>query len=76
MENLNLPENLEKLRQKIFDYMKQWQPAPNVAMHQPPPDARDFSDDKGGNPDKRVSQRQADVAVEHPAEFAVGKPGD
>ena len=38
MENLNLPDNLEKLKQKVFDHIKQWQPAPNVQMHQPPAD--------------------------------------
>ena len=26
MENLNLPDNLEKLKQKVFDHIKQWQP--------------------------------------------------
>ena len=70
MENLNLPDNLEKLKQKVFDHIKQWQPAPNVQMHQPPADAKvaDAGDDES-DPDKRVSQRQTDAAVEHPAEF-------
>jgi histone deacetylase 1/2 len=73
MENLNLPENLEKLKQKVFDHIKQWQPAPNVQMHQPPPDT-----DLGGvvdedDPNKRVSQQKADAAVDHPAEFTFGK---
>jgi hypothetical protein len=77
MENLNLPENLEKLKQKVFDHIKQWQPAPNVQMHQPPPDAEmaDAGDDEG-DADKRVSQSQADASVEHPAEFADGKEGE
>ena len=37
MENLNLPDNLDKLKQKVFDHIKQWQPAPNVQMIQARP---------------------------------------
>ena len=44
MENLNLPENLEKLKHKIFEHMKSWTPAPNVQMHVPPADFPDASE--------------------------------
>ena len=79
MENLNLPENLEKLKQRVFEHIKQWQPAPNVQMSAAPPDA-DFAvkapNEDAADPDKRLSQQQVDGAVEHPAEFAGGKAGD
>ena len=82
MENLNLPENLEKLKQKVFDHMKQWNFAPNVQMHQPPADFDLSGAEKPGEDvemaeaDKRVTSAQADASVEHPAEFAGGKPGE
>ena len=54
--------------------------APNVQMHHPPADngvvMADVRAGDEGDPDKRVSQQQADSAVEHPAEFAGGKPGE
>ena len=78
MENLNLPENLEKLKQKVFDHMKNWQPAPNVQMHQPPPDFGDGHDehDDDADPDERVSKAAADMSVDHPAEHMSGRPGE
>ena len=81
MENLNLPENLEKLKHKIFEHMKSWTPAPNVQMHAPPPDAPDGSERAAaaadnGDPDVRVSKEAADMAVDHPAEFMSGRPGE
>ena len=49
-------------------------------MHHPPADngvvMADVRAGDEGDPDKRVSQQQADSAVEHPAEFAGGKPGE
>ena len=79
MENLNLPDNLEKLKQKVFDHIKQWQPAPNVQMHHPPADfpmggSSSHGDDS--DPDKRVSSAAVDSAQEHAAEFTTGRPGE
>ena len=78
MENLNLQDNLEKLKAKVFEHMKQWAPAPNVQMHQPPPDAGrdDDAEMDDDDADERVSRQQADRNVEHPAEFYSGKPGE
>ena len=79
MENLNLPDNLEKLKQKVFDHIKQWQPAPNVQMHHPPsdfPDHMDDADEDADDPDQRASQKAQDASVEHPAEFAGYKEGE
>ena len=76
MENLNLPENLEKIKTKIFEHLKQLQPAPNVPMHQPPPSQPQGDDDDDDDPDRRVGRRAADSRTEHPAEFIPGKAGE
>ena len=81
MENLNLPENLEKLKHKIFEHMKSWAPAPNVQMHVPPADFPDASEHAAAaaddaNPDVRVPTQASDMHVEHPAEFLPGRPGE
>ena len=78
MDNLNLPEHLEKLKTKVFEHMKQWQPAPNVQMAQAPPDANmgDEGADDDADPDERVSSRAADQNQEHGAEFYTGRPGE
>ena len=77
MENLNLPDHLEKLKQKVFDHIKQWQAAPNVQMHQPPADFPDTdANAEEDDPDTRLGQSHVDQAVEHPAEFAGAKPGE
>ena len=76
MENLNQPDNLAKLTQKIFEHMKQWQAVPNVQMHQPPADFGADDDVEDDAPDERVSRMAADAAVEHPAEFYSGRPGE
>ena len=115
MENLNIPENLEKIkcsppahpttplaadgtrrfvasiltfgisfcplgcgrfveayssvpRAKVFEHLKQLQPAPNVQMHQTPAAAGDDDDDGDDDPERRVNQRTGD-AREHGAEF-------
>ena len=68
MENLNLPDTLEKLKNKIFEHLKQLQPAPNVQMHVPPPDAPSREEDEDA-PDRRTTQAQSDARVDHPAEF-------
>jgi histone deacetylase 1/2 len=75
MENLNLPENLERLKAKVFEHMKQWQAVPNVQMHRPPADAHMEDANDEGDPDERVSRQAADAHVEHPAEFYGGKAG-
>ena len=36
MENMNLPDNLETIKQKVFENLRALQPAPNVQMHHPP----------------------------------------
>jgi len=68
MENLNIPENLEKIKAKVFEHLKQLQPAPNVQMHQTPAAAGDDDDEEEDDPERRVSQRAGD-AREHGAEF-------
>lgn len=56
MENLNLPDNLEKIKAKIFDNLRQIVPAPNVQMHQTAPDDDADPDSRGGQggADKKV----------------------
>ena len=77
MENLNVPENLEKIKAKVFEHLKQMQPVPNVQMHTAPVSAPDKDDDDDDDdPDRRVSRRAADSRTEHPAEFASGKAGE
>merc|ERR1712060_661430 len=68
MENLNIQENLEKIKAKVFEHLKQLQPAPNVQMHQTPAAAGDDDDDGDDDPERRVNQRTGD-AREHGAEF-------
>ena len=75
-ENLNLPDNLEKLKQKVFDHIKQWQPAPNVQMRQAPVDFPTVGQDAEADPDVRVSKAAADASVEHAAEFMSGHQGE
>ena len=77
MENLNIPENLEKIKSKVFEHLRQLQPAPNVTMPAaPPPAAADEEDEDEDDPDVRVSQRGGDERQEHGAEFYSGRPGE
>ena len=69
MENLNIPENLEKIKSKVFEHLRQLQPVPNVQMHQTAPSAEMHEASDDDDPDRRISQRHADTQVEHPAEF-------
>ena len=66
MENLNLPDNLEKIKAKIFDNLRQIVPAPNVQMHQTAPDAGADDDgaDDDADPDSRGGQGGADTKVD------------
>ena len=66
MENLNLPDNLEKIKAKIFDNLRQIVPAPNVQMHQTAPDAGADDDgaDDDADPDSRGGQGGADKKVD------------
>jgi hypothetical protein len=56
MDNLNQPETLEKLKNKVFEHMKNWTPVPNVQMHVTPADAGASSDEED-DPDVRASQK-------------------
>ena len=76
MDNLNLPDHLEKLKSKIFEHIKQWQPAPNVQMHVTPPDAQMARGDDCAGLDERAGIHASDSHVDHPAEYYVGKPGE
>lgn len=71
MENQNIPENLEKIKAKVFEHLRQVQPAPNVQMHQPAPAAEEEEEEED-EPERRISQRAADAMVEHPADFGMG----
>mmetsp|Transcript_7427 Transcript_7427/g.21153 ORF Transcript_7427/g.21153 Transcript_7427/m.21153 type:complete len:343 (-) Transcript_7427:252-1280(-) len=75
MENANLPENLEKIKAKVFEHLRQLQPAPNVQMHVAPSSAQD-DDEEDGAADSRFSDRDADSRQEHGAEFYDTKPGE
>jgi histone deacetylase 1/2 len=68
MENLNIPENLEKIKAKVFEHLRQMQPAPNVQMHVTPSSAN-ADDEEEEDPDSRFNQRAADARQEHGAEF-------
>lgn len=69
MENLNIPENLEKIKAKVFEHLRQMQPAPNVQMHVTPSSANDDEEVEEEDPDSRFNQRAADARQEHGAEF-------
>ena len=60
---------------KVFEHLKQLQPAPNVQMHHTGHAALD-DDDEDEAPDRRVTQRAADAQTEHGAEFYAGRPGE
>lgn len=75
MANENIPENLEKIKTKVFEHLKQLQPAPNVQMHHTAPAADDDADDED-DPDRRISQRAADSRTEHAAEFFASRAGE
>ena len=74
VENANISENLEKIKNKLLENLRQLQPAPNVQMHYAPPSgraSRQSESDRLG-PDQRFSRRSADARVEHGAEFYEG----
>ena len=75
-ENLNMPDALEKIKNKVFENLRQLQPAPNVQMHHAPADAVMDDDDDEDEPDSRVSRRQADSHVQHGAEYYDGPKGE
>jgi len=64
MENLNIPENLEKIKNKVFEHLRQLQPAPNVPMHHTAPAADEDEDEDEDDP-----MRAADKSVEDGREF-------
>ena len=74
IENANIPENLEKIKNKLLENLRQLQPAPNVQMHYAPPAGRasDQSESDTLDADERFSRRSADARVEHGAEFYEG----
>jgi len=76
-ENLNMPDALEKIKNKVFENLRQLQPAPNVQMHHAAPDALmgDENEDED-EPDSRINRRQADSQVQHGAEFYDGAKGE
>jgi hypothetical protein len=59
-----------------MEHMKQWQPVPNVQMHQPPPDMALEDEAEEDDPEERVSKAAADASVDHPAEFMDGRAGE
>jgi histone deacetylase 1/2 len=75
-ENCNMPENLEKIKNKILDDLRHLQSAPNVQMHCPPCRAGKARSDPGSSDskaaDRRFSRRFSDARVEHSAEFYEG----
>jgi histone deacetylase 1/2 len=74
-ENLNMPDALEKIKNKVFENLRQLAPAPNVQMHHTPADAA-MSEDEDDEPDARISRRQADSHVQHGADFYDGPKGE
>ena len=70
-----MPDALEKIKNKVFENLRQLTPAPNVQMHHPQQDAAmdDADDDE---PDTRIGRQQADRKAEHGAEFYDGAKGE
>ena len=66
---------LDKIKNKVFENLRQLQPAPNVQMHHSQPDAL-IADDDDDEPDSRISRQQADRHVQHGAEFYDGPQGE
>mmetsp|Transcript_957 Transcript_957/g.2635 ORF Transcript_957/g.2635 Transcript_957/m.2635 type:complete len:428 (-) Transcript_957:162-1445(-) len=74
MENLNTPEYLDKIKERLFENLRHVNHAPSVPFHQTPGDAVGDEDEDEDEDDKdvRVSTKEADKAVAHPAEFYAG----
>jgi len=75
MENMNIPENLEKIKAKVFEHLRQMQPAPNVQMHVAPAAFGNDDQEEEDDPDARFSQHAADARQEHGAEFYQSNKG-
>lgn len=68
MENLNSREYIERVKTKIFEYLRHIR-APSVPFHQVPPDPESSEDEDEEDPDTRISVREFDRRLLHPAEF-------
>jgi len=73
MENFNAPSYLDSIRARVLGALSELPACPSVPFHQPARDlAADDSDEEEEDPDVRISVRQADRTVEHPAELYGG----
>eukprot|EP00762_Andalucia_godoyi_P001213 ANDGO_02022.mRNA.1 Histone deacetylase 1 len=69
MENLNTPDYLDRLKQRIYENLRSLQGAPGVMMQDAPPDMMILEDAEEEDPDIRDSQRSMDRRVIHISEF-------
>lgn len=70
MENTNSREYLETCKMRIFENLRHLPPAPSVPISAPAPNPlMMFDDEPETDPDIRISQRDRDRHVEHPAEM-------
>jgi len=74
-DNLNMPDALDKIKNKVFENLRQLQPAPNVQMHHSQSGVLMVEDDDE-DPDLRISRQQADRHVQLGAEFYDGPKGE
>nr|WCZ58515.1 histone deacetylase 1 [Andalucia godoyi] len=69
MENLNTPDYLDRLKQRIYENMRSLQGAPGVMMQDAPPDMMLLEDTEEEDPDIRDSRKSLDRRVVHISEF-------
>jgi len=76
MENLNTPEYLDKIKERLFENLRQINHAPSVPFHQTPRDDDDEDEDDNeadAMADVRISAKEEDKSVAHPADFYDGE---
>lgn len=69
MENMNTPDYLDKLKQRIYENLRTLQGAPSVQFQDVPPDMTFSDEEDEDDPDSRESQRAQDRRVLHASEF-------
>ncbi|KAL3124453.1 hypothetical protein niasHT_007736 [Heterodera trifolii] len=76
MPNHNNLEYLDKVKERIFESLRQIPHAPGVQMHSPEPDAMVMDDEAQldeANPDERIPEALSDKLVEHVSEQYEGE---
>ncbi|KAI1722464.1 histone deacetylase domain-containing protein [Ditylenchus destructor] len=76
MTNHNTPEYLDKVKEKIFESLRQLPHAPSVQMHDSDPDAIEVDENAPideANPDERLPEAEVDKLIEDDGELYDGE---